>query len=268
MDAEVLAQEQHDAKKVDQAQLLIRDGQLDEAAARLREVIAHAPDNHFSRFEIEKKLYIKCWDRAEFEYLVFLQQKTGDDRTLIWIPNAYPRAYYYLSLILMRQNQFQEALEYLENGAAFEPKNPRFLLDKARAHGFLGHPQLAVQLYEQVLAMGVLILPALRAIAFRGKGVQLIELGELDQAEQALKQSLAIEPHNALAANELNHIANLRKSKHPGSLLVAPMPLGTCALCQSSLDTDAGLLPINGLLQHVCSTCFKAEKPKWWQFWK
>jgi Flp pilus assembly protein TadD len=50
----------------------------------------------------------------------------------------------------------------------------------------------------------------LQATALRGIGVSLIELGELDRAETALRESLEVEPGNALAQNELLYISNLR----------------------------------------------------------
>jgi tetratricopeptide (TPR) repeat protein len=52
-----------------------------------------------------------------------------------------------------------------------------------------------------------------RAIALRGMGFSLIELNRLDEAEQAFKQSLEIDPMNALALNELAYIKNLRSPK-------------------------------------------------------
>jgi Flp pilus assembly protein TadD len=52
-----------------------------------------------------------------------------------------------------------------------------------------------------------------RAIALRGMSFSHIELNRLDKAERAFKQSLEIDPMNAVALNELAYIKNLRSPK-------------------------------------------------------
>jgi Flp pilus assembly protein TadD len=52
-----------------------------------------------------------------------------------------------------------------------------------------------------------------QAIALRGMGFSLIELNRLDEAERAFKQSLDIDPTNAVALNELAYIKDLRSPK-------------------------------------------------------
>jgi hypothetical protein len=52
----------------------------------------------------------------------------------------------------------------------------------------------------------------LRAQALRGVGVNLIDLGELDRAEQAFRQSLELQPDSRLAQDELALIARMRST--------------------------------------------------------
>jgi Flp pilus assembly protein TadD len=49
-----------------------------------------------------------------------------------------------------------------------------------------------------------------RAVMLRGRGFALIELGRLDEAEKAYRDSLNSEPNNARALNELTYIGRLR----------------------------------------------------------
>ncbi|MDG9671041.1 tetratricopeptide repeat protein [Hahella sp. CR1] len=52
-----------------------------------------------------------------------------------------------------------------------------------------------------------------KAAALRGIGFILIEMQRLDEAEEALQKSLAIEPGNDTALNELAYIKELRGSQ-------------------------------------------------------
>ena len=52
--------------------------------------------------------------------------------------------------------------------------------------------------------------PHRRALLVRARGVTLIELGRLDEAEGALRASLDLEPDSAVARRELDYIAELR----------------------------------------------------------
>lgn len=51
---------------------------------------------------------------------------------------------------------------------------------------------------------------ALEPIALRGIGFSLIEIGRLDEAEGALRESLDLDPGNPMALSELEYIDHLR----------------------------------------------------------
>lgn len=54
---------------------------------------------------------------------------------------------------------------------------------------------------------------AVEPMALRGMGFMLIELNRLDEAEQALRDSLKLDPGNDVALNELAYIRELRAAK-------------------------------------------------------
>ncbi len=72
---------------------------------------------------------------------------------------------------------------------------------------------LAAYRRAQTLSMRYASQAPYRAAALRGIGFTLINLGQLDDAEKALRDSLVIEPGNAVANNELNYISELRAKK-------------------------------------------------------
>ncbi len=51
------------------------------------------------------------------------------------------------------------------------------------------------------------------ARSFRGQGVQLVDLDDLDEAERALQKSLELEPDSEVARNELAYIDDLRQKR-------------------------------------------------------
>ena len=55
--------------------------------------------------------------------------------------------------------------------------------------------------------------PSQIARALRGQGVQLVDLDRLDEAEDALRQSMELEPDSETAHNELGYIEDLRRKR-------------------------------------------------------
>ncbi len=155
-------------------------------------------------------LLVKFWDIGEFIHYMNRQSSRGARRRVTWIKSAYPRAYYYLGAIGVAQKHYREALRYLETGRRLEPSNPAFLCEEALAHAGLGDHEKALSLYEQVPEVGLHVPEEIKAQALRGQGVQLVELGRLDAAEQVLNESLVYEPYNKCALDELAHVARLR----------------------------------------------------------
>jgi len=215
-----------DAKKVQAAIEHLRNGDVEGARCLLEEVIANAPDEYVYQYEEEGKLYIKFWDQSEFMHYVEWQSKQGKaERPVIWTESAYPHAYYLLGYINVDQKSYRRALELLEAGQRLEPGNPKFLIEKAVAYSALGEHEQALSLYTQIPDAGPRVTSAQKARALRGKGYELIELGQLDAAEEAFRESLKYEPDSKVALNELGFIAELRRRQwpRPGLKLVSDL---------------------------------------------
>jgi hypothetical protein len=92
-----------------------------------------------------------------------------------------------------------------------------------------------------VLDDTAVLAPSLRAMALRGRGLQLIELGHLDEAEQSFLESLAIDPDSSVAHKELAYIHRLRSGGEAASLQLAPWPGAPglhCSSCGEALPDD------------------------------
>ncbi|HPC36037.1 MAG TPA: WG repeat-containing protein [Candidatus Marinimicrobia bacterium] len=198
--------EQADAKKVEQALEYLNDGDFELAQIILEEVCSRCPENYEYEFTEGDKHYIKLWDNLEFlSYLNKMEE-------IYWIPSVYPRACYYLAYILIEKGKYKKAISWLNKGLLMEPQNPKFFTELGAVYGRLGDYFRSLDYYKQALN-----LPNIRnherAIALRGAGVQLINLGHLDEAKNYLKESLEIEENNDIAINELNYISKVESNQ-------------------------------------------------------
>jgi tetratricopeptide (TPR) repeat protein len=215
--------EEEDAKLVEQALRHIQEKQLEQARQVLLGVVGRAPANYVTSYEVEGKLHVKFWDMASFVAYVAWMKSAGQDRDLVWVSNAYPRAYYYLGYIQIEAGDLPGAVRYLEEGIRLEPTSARLKCEKGQALIRLSRQREALTVYQEVLDMQGFLSPADRALALRGRGYVLIEMDQLDQAEQAFQASLTIEPESSVARNELAYIAQQRRRRGAASTALTSM---------------------------------------------
>jgi tetratricopeptide (TPR) repeat protein len=144
---------------------------------------------------------------------------TGDT---VALHDPYPMVSLYLGSYYNEIGKPLEAIRALDSGLALSTKGGIYVGDhvsyllgeKGAAFGSLKRWPNALAAYDQGLA-----LPAVpdgsRARLYRGRGYALTELGKLEEAEQAYRDSLTIEPGNPRAEAELKYIAGLRAGKQP-----------------------------------------------------
>jgi tetratricopeptide (TPR) repeat protein len=203
-------QEIADAKLVDQAATYIQDGHSRVALRLLTDVHARIPADYRHSYELDDAVCIKFWSLAEFiEYAASLKPSERGKR-IDWVPNAYPRACYYLGYLSIEAGDFEHATEFLDQGLRMEPGNAKLANEKAQALVRLRRLGEAKGLCDGVLSRSGFVCKHDKAVALRTKGFILIEAGQLNEAEAVFRQSLEHEPENALAAQELAHIAQLR----------------------------------------------------------
>jgi tetratricopeptide (TPR) repeat protein len=224
-----------DAKAVDRAIEALRHLDLHQAERLLQVVLARTPAHYVNELEQDGTRYIKFWDLEEYvAYAAVLGLgDISNSSQVVWLPNAYPRAHFQMAFVCVERQQWEDALRWLDAGTILEPGQPRFSLEKAVVLNKLGRHTEALSMYDRVLEDRTVLPPSMRAVALRGRGFQLIELGKLDEAERSLLESLEIEPDNTLARNELVYIQHLRSGGE-----VAPQEMawpkglgGRCAVC-------------------------------------
>jgi hypothetical protein len=121
-----------------------------------------------------------------------------------------------------------------------------------------------------VNTVGLHVSPHDVAMALRGRGFVLSEMGELDRAKKAFEESLTFEPDNEIARNELEYIARLRKggSECETEPVITVGPRGnSCSVCGQPFNRGRAA-EVDGRTVLICEKCENKYTKKWWQFWK
>ena len=251
-----------DAEIVDKAIELLVNGHQLEARKILEEVVKNTPKDYRHQYEKDGQLFIKFWDLTEFMRYVEIY-KDELEVSINWVLNAYPRAFYLLGCLSVQQKNYDEAIKYLEAANRLEPNNPTILLETAVAYSAIGDHETALSLYERVPELGPLVTEGDKATALRGQGVQLIDLGQLESAEEALKESLKYDPNNRIAHGELDYIADLRSGGSKKTITTTDMYENNVE--DASTEADSGgpggmsesILPWPEDLQCACGVSLK-----------
>jgi tetratricopeptide (TPR) repeat protein len=250
--------EAFDAERVDTAFKALGAGNLDLAESVLLSVIGNTPPDYSSVQEDHNGLTIKFWDQAAFLHYVNWHKSQGTaNKSIRWLYNAYPRAYFYLGFLHVKQGKFDQAIEFLDKGERLEPTNPLFTLEKAFALVHSGRCREALVLYERVAEIGPFVRARDVATAWRGRGAAFIELGDLDRAETAFTVSLQFEPGNNVAINELLYIKQLRRGGRAASsetVTSTSSDYSTCAVCGTKFQEGIVVLR-DGKQVLICKSC-------------
>jgi len=242
---------------VQRAVSLLGRGNLQEADRLLHEVAAIAPAECVYSYLRDGSLQIKFWTQDEFLNYVMWQQGTGTDQNVTWIPSAYPRALYHLGFIRVATGDFEEAIQYLQEGRKLEPSNPKFIIEVAQANVQLGRFWAAIALLSEVDRPGPHTSAQDLGVALRAEGFILIEMGELDLAEEVYAQSLEFDPRSDLALNQLRYIDHLRKGGRQASVKVIenrPQDTLVCHRCGAAVR-EGRVTSVNGRIVGECAGC-------------
>jgi tetratricopeptide (TPR) repeat protein len=266
--------EARDGEKLKQALALIKQNDMVRARQLLEDIVEHTPGDYAYQYEDEERLVIKFWDQDEFvEYVAQLGDRRPQ-KDIVWMNSVYPRAYYFLAFIDVHEKKYEDALKHIDAALMLEPDQPLCFCEKAVIYSALGQHDQALELYEQALQVRATMTNHQRAAALRGKGLQRIELGRLDEAEESFRESLKYEPTSKVAKNELLYIAQLRSKGRMGQLNIVATQWDqkkVCATCEREIakgEAGTGVATFEGRTIYVCGRCHKKLTKRWWEFWK
>jgi tetratricopeptide (TPR) repeat protein len=264
--------ESQDSDLVDQAVQFIADGDPDRADRMLADVTGRAPKDYVYQYDGDEQLFVKFWDINEFTHFLLWNKKIGREGNVTWLKSAYPRALFFRGFLRVAAGRNAEAFPFLDEGRRMEPTNPRFALEKAQALARMGNLPAAMELYSSVNEIGPYVSAHNLALAIRGQGFVLIEMGRLDAAEDAFRWSQKYDPESQVAAEELIYIRHLREGggRAPADMVVtSPTGLSHCANCRIAMMGDGGtIIEVDGRPLAICRVCRRKLTKRWWEFWK
>ena len=197
------------------ASKLIGEKRLAEAKALLEEELARKPEDWRPVRGEGDQEFICCWDLGEFLAYCAQAQPRAKER-VVWVRGSYSRACYLLAYVAVEEGDPQAAFQALTAGLRLEPDHPHLWCEMGHLLQLLRQHEEALQCYLRAESVRSWASSEQKGRALRGQGISLIDLGRLDEAEQALRRSLEVEPENQNALHELGYIAHLREQQGEG----------------------------------------------------
>jgi tetratricopeptide (TPR) repeat protein len=262
--------ERADDIKVEHALDALSKGDVAHAEALLRDVVSRTPADYRNEYDRDGQHVIKFWSQNDFVYFCTRKRAEPLKQSIIWEHNVYPRAFYHLGFICVKQGKPEDAIRWLEAGCKLDA-HPMFWLERGKALTMLKRLDEAFALYDHIASSGDETPASIRAIAMRGKGFVLIEKSELDSAAEAFRLSLTLDPDSGVARNELAYIAQLRAGGNRGSVQSVALEMNsqlTCLRCGTKELDGAKVATVQGRLVALCKSCHRKITKKWWEFWK
>lgn len=187
----------------------------------------------WTRFEaLEKRLggvAVSAETPVAFAHQLTIAQNETEHRKLgvTWVS---PRVGYLAVLegfCAVERKDWPQATRALARAVSLRPDDPALRLEWALALTAINRPDDALAQVTQAITLtkdGCVL-----GLAFRRRGYILIEKGALQAAEDAYKTSLKYDPRNHLAAQELAHVAQLRRERRartPEPMVASVPPFG------------------------------------------
>jgi tetratricopeptide (TPR) repeat protein len=145
---------------------------------------------------------------------------------VVAVKNPYPAMSLYLGLYYDEIGRPTDALRVINRSLSLLTETgehrPALIAERGAALAELKQWPDVLKDFEEGLKLRRLD-KSMTARMYRGKGMALTELGRLDEAEAAYKESLTDEPGNTRALNELTYIARLRAGAVPTSPALIPL---------------------------------------------
>jgi tetratricopeptide (TPR) repeat protein len=191
----------------------------------LRDVMHHAPAC-FPELELRSsQILVRTDDMAKYLVLSALVATGGTQPAYdsVMAPNTYLLVALLLASEANEHGRSSEALDWANRGLALQPHDQDLSLEKVAALQQLGRHDEAFAVLESVLGDPVEQLTLDQSRFLRNKGIILIDLNRIDEAEAALNESIRLEPNNPGARRELQYIQQLRAG-HPPSGVTLTRP--------------------------------------------
>lgn len=190
----------------------IAEGGWSEAREVLENVLAGMPPGWKPAQARRDFLNIAFWDEEEF-FAYVRNQRPESQKSIAWTPPSYSKAWWQLAVVAVKEERLDNALICVQGGIALERDHPRLWIEKGFILNRLQRHEEALECYERAAVVRNWAPASQVSRALRGQGSALIDLCRLDDAENAYRRSLELEPNSELARKELEYIHEARQEQ-------------------------------------------------------
>lgn len=193
------------------AESMIQSGQRFEGIKLLKEFVLNVPPNWKPIIESSDVINGAFWAMNEFLSYIAYRETGGVSKKVVWVTPSYSKAFYDLAFIAVEQENWVDAIKYLNQGLLLESDHPLLLCEKAMVLLRMKKHEEAYNLFVKAVYIRAWAPLNHRAKALRGAAIALIDLKRLDEAKEILTKSLELEPDNKITKNELIYIEHLQR---------------------------------------------------------
>jgi tetratricopeptide (TPR) repeat protein len=154
-------------------------------------------------------IYVSVATRDELEAY---KKEIKASSNIVWMDASFGEALHLKAFIESASKRFEAALRFLDEEIKYAPTAAAPHVERGYILNQQNKSKAALEAYTLALdrSRKYASSAGTEAAALRGIGVTLIDLHDLDGAEQYLQESLKIEPGNQVAVHELAYIRQLR----------------------------------------------------------
>jgi len=149
------------------------------------------------------------WDPGEFQAYLLHVRGLGGSTSVYWMGPSYSQRWWQLAVVNREEGKYEEAIRCIEQGLQLEPDHPYLWVQWGLILCAMAHYDEALFAHQTAETVRTWSPDSVKAWALRSQGYVLIELGRLSEAKSAYARSLALEPDNGNARNELDYIEHL-----------------------------------------------------------
>jgi tetratricopeptide (TPR) repeat protein len=206
---ETLAGPNDPAAGLEGAITAIKQGRAADALAVIDPILAA-----YERQYAGEKRRIYCANSVP-QTLTYMTLAASDHVAAVALDGNWCLALWAKGFALIDLHQIEAAVPYLERAVAMAPSHSHYLSELAYAYQTLKRLDESLALYRRAEANAGLANEGnqdfQRGRALRGIGFDLVELGKWDEAAEAYRKALALNPDDKVSEGELDYIARHRK---------------------------------------------------------
>lgn len=205
------------SRMVKEAAALIEKGQSQRAINEFLDPVIQQFRIHYQREP--RKIYC-ARTLTEAQVYLLTEVESTFDQDVVVLQSTWADAYFLKGYALIELGNADEAIRALDQALVMSPSSSAYLSERGHLYQIVKDWKNAQRLFEKAMAGAEHAPPSTaqseRARALRGVGFTLVELGQLEQAEEKFRECLRLNPTDQKAKGELMYIEQLRRQNRTG----------------------------------------------------